>query len=112
MPGGRVEPGEDDETAVRREIHEETRLTVTVDRLVGVVERPAPAGLYVIHDYLCTPTGGTATAGSDAADVRWVDPAEFAAMHAAGELVDLLAETLWEWGAVPRPDAPPDTPPR
>jgi ADP-ribose pyrophosphatase YjhB (NUDIX family) len=106
VPGGKVEPGEDDETAVRRETFEETRLSVTVRRLVGVVERPAPTGVFVIRDYLCTPTGGTATAGSDAAAVRWVDPARFADMHAAGELVDLLAETLWDWGVVPRPDVP------
>jgi len=36
------------------------------------VERPAPAGVFVIHDYLCAVEHGTARAGSDAADVRWV----------------------------------------
>lgn len=103
VPGGRVEDGEDDETAVRREADEETGLTVTVDRLVGVVERPAPAGTYEIYDYLCTTSGGTARAGSDAADVRWVDPVEFADLHYAGQLVDRLAETLWDWGVITRP---------
>lgn len=103
VPGGRVEPGEDDETAVRREVAEETELTVTVGGLCGVVERAAPAGVYVIYDYLCTPVGGTAAAGSDAAAVRWVDAAGFAALHDAGELVDLLAETLWDWGVLARP---------
>src|ERR1700753_2220045 len=76
VPGGRVEQGEDDQAAVRREAEEETGLRVTVLRLAGVVERPAPTGTYVIYDYLCQPTGGTAVAGSDAADVRWVDAAE------------------------------------
>ena len=41
--------------------------------------------------------------GSDAADVRWVDPAEFAALERAGALVDRLAETLWGWGVLDRP---------
>jgi ADP-ribose pyrophosphatase YjhB (NUDIX family) len=104
VPGGRVEPGEDDETAVRREVAEETELTVTVDRLCGMVERPAPAGVFAIYDYLCTPVGGTATAGSDAAAVRWVDAAGFAALHDSGQLVDLLAETLWDWGVLTRPE--------
>ena len=103
VPGGRVEQGEDDQAAVRREVDEETELQVTVIRLCGVVERPAPTGTYVIYDYLCQPTGGTAVAGSDAADVRWVDAAGFAALHEAGELVDLLAETLWDWGVLTRP---------
>jgi 8-oxo-dGTP diphosphatase len=103
VPGGRVEPGEDDETAVRRETDEETGLTVTVDRLVGTVARPAPQGTYEIHDYLCTTTGGTPTAASDAADAQWVDPRTFAELHDAGQLVDLLAETLWDWGVIIRP---------
>jgi ADP-ribose pyrophosphatase YjhB (NUDIX family) len=103
VPGGRVEPGEADEAAVRREIAEETALSVTVVRLCGVVERPAPAGVFVIHDYLCALEHGTALAGSDAADVRWVDPAEFAALDRAGAMVDRLAETLWDWGVLDRP---------
>lgn len=103
VPGGRVEPDEDDETAVRREVAEETGLSVTVDRLVGVVERPAPNGTYVIHDYLCTTYDDGARAGSDAADVRWVSPNEFGALNDSGDLVDQLADTLWSWDVLPRP---------
>ncbi|HEY3608461.1 MAG TPA: NUDIX domain-containing protein [Pseudonocardiaceae bacterium] len=103
VPGGKVEPEEADEAAVRREIAEETALSVTVGRLCGVVERPAPAGVFVIHDYLCAVEHGTARAGSDAADVRWVGSAEFAALDRAGALVDRLAETLWDWGVLARP---------
>jgi ADP-ribose pyrophosphatase YjhB (NUDIX family) len=103
VPGGKVRPGEADEAAVRREIAEETALSVTVGRLCGVVERPAPSGVFVIHDFLCAVIGGTATAGSDAADVRWVDPVEFAALDRGGALVDRLAETLWGWGVLPKP---------
>lgn len=107
VPGGRVEPGEADDAAVQREVIEETGLTVIVGELVGVVERPAPKGIYVIHDYRCAPVGTTARAGSDALDVRWVDAAEFAALERDGALVDRLAETLWAWGVLPR-ITPPD----
>jgi len=39
VPGGRVEPGEDDAAALVREMLEETGLQVTPDALVGRVQR-------------------------------------------------------------------------
>ncbi len=93
---------ESDHVAVRRELAEETGLSVIVDRLCGMVERPAPGAIYVIYDYLCTASGTTARAASDAADVRWVDGPEFAALDAAGDVVDLLYETLRDWDVLPR----------
>src|SRR4051794_5235641 len=54
LPGGRIEPGEDDPAALVREMAEETGLVVAPGRLVGTVVR----GRYVIADYLCEPTGG------------------------------------------------------
>jgi 8-oxo-dGTP diphosphatase len=94
VPGGRVEPGEDDATALIREMHEETGLLVQPAELVGRVRR----GRFDIADYRCTVVGGTLRPGDDAADARWCDAAELAAMP----LVDLLWETLREWDALPR----------
>jgi hypothetical protein len=79
LPGGHVEPGETDQQAVAREVLEETAITVDVGRHVGSVTRSAPAG-------------------GDAADARWCDPVEFAALP----LVEGLREVLGDWDCLPR----------
>lgn len=98
LPGGRCEPGEDAAAAAVRETYEETGLVVTAGRLVGRVERPAPGGAtYVIDDLACTVTGGTLRAGDDADEVRWVGPAELAALPVTEGLLDALVS----WGVLP-----------
>ena len=104
IPGGRVEPGEDDATAIAREVAEETGLAVRVGALVGQVERDAPDGrVYVIRDYVCTLDGDAAgdaagpIAADDAADARWVDLADLHTLT----LAPLLLETLEQWRVLP-----------
>jgi 8-oxo-dGTP diphosphatase len=94
VPGGRVEPGEDDAAALVREMAEETGLVVEPGALVGRMRR----GRYHIADYRCVVVGGALRAGDDALDVRWCDAAAFAELP----LVALLAETLASWDALPR----------
>ncbi|GAA3565925.1 NUDIX domain-containing protein [Kribbella ginsengisoli] len=98
LPGGRVEPGEDDPTAVAREVAEETGLRVEVGEFVGEVERDAPNGkLYVIRDYQAESVGGTLAAGDDALDARFVNREEFENLPTS----TLLASTLAQWNALP-----------
>jgi 8-oxo-dGTP diphosphatase len=102
IPGGRIEPGESDASALVREVLEETGLTVVPGRLLGEVERPGPAGaVFGIRDYLAVVTGGELAAGDDAADARWAAPAELARMEARGALTSGLTEALASWGVLP-----------
>lgn len=100
LPGGRIGPGESDSDAVVREVAEETGLTVTPGRLAGAVERPGPGGaVYVIRDYLAEVSGGTLSAGDDAADARWFTEEELAWLPLSPGLLDALTE----WAVIAPP---------
>ena len=57
LPGGGVEDGETWESAAVREVNEETGLNVTIDRLIGVFERPSLGD--VKHVFAAHVIGGT-----------------------------------------------------
>jgi ADP-ribose pyrophosphatase YjhB (NUDIX family) len=99
VPGGRCEPGESPEQACVREVLEETGLRIRVVGHAGQVLRDAPGGqVYVIDDFVAEVVGGSLLAASDAADARWVDAGELAAL----DLVPGLLACLTEWRLLPR----------
>jgi 8-oxo-dGTP diphosphatase len=77
IPGGMLEVGENLREAVKRELAEETGVDVRVGQLIEVFDRifldadARPEYHYVILDYLCEVSSGTARAGSDASEVAW-----------------------------------------
>ncbi|MEA2486063.1 MAG: 8-oxo-dGTP diphosphatase, partial [Actinomycetota bacterium] len=96
IPGGHVEPGEYLADALVREVREETALEVQVDDLVGILELPGDDHL-IILDYHATVIGdGTAVAGDDVDEVRWVAFDEIAQL----DCTPLFQETMRGWGVV------------
>ncbi|MFI7480803.1 NUDIX hydrolase [Kocuria sp. M1R5S2] len=99
VPGGKIEAGETPESAAVRETFEETGARVRPDRELGVVRIPGGADVvYEVHDVAATYLGGGLRPGDDADAVRWVAPAELAAL----ETTDGLLEHLVRFGVVVR----------
>jgi 8-oxo-dGTP diphosphatase len=77
IPGGAVELGEKIVSAVRREVHEETKLFVEPVELISVFERIVRNHgrvryHYVVLDYACRLKKGRIAPESDVLDARWV----------------------------------------
>jgi 8-oxo-dGTP diphosphatase len=80
LPGGLVEPGEQLADAVKREILEETGLSITPVKIFEIFERimrDASGRVeyhYVLVDYVCKVVKGELRAGDDVSRAQWVRP--------------------------------------
>jgi 8-oxo-dGTP diphosphatase len=96
LPGGRVEPGEEEAAAVVRECREELGTEVVVDGRIGT-DLPIDVGVLRVHRARPVP-GAPEPRALEHAAVRWVDAAEVRAVDwvdadraVVGDLVRMLA---------------------
>jgi mutator protein MutT len=95
VPGGTVELGETLESALVREMEEETGLLVEPLEVLTVfdrIERDGERVVYhfVIVDYLCRWLSGEARAASDALEVAWASPAELPAYDLPAKALEVV----------------------
>lgn len=109
LPGGMVEIGETLETAVTREMQEETGLAVEVGPVIEVFDRITRDEQrrvryhYVLVDYLCWPSAGTLRAGSDVDAAIWADPDNLASYALTEKATSVIHRGLTLAREAPRP---------
>ncbi|WP_182353095.1 NUDIX domain-containing protein [Flaviflexus huanghaiensis] len=79
LPGGKVEDGEDPESACRREIREELGVTATLDRLVLGPDGDWPIGRHTMRVWLAT-IDSEPQCGPDHEELRWCSARETAGL--------------------------------
>ena len=95
-----METGERLETALRREVREETGLEVEIVCLLEIFERimhDADGTLeyhFVLMDYLCHSVGGTLCAADDASRVAWVTEAELPGLKITEGTPEVIAKAF------------------
>lgn len=97
LPGGKVEPGEQPEAALQREIREELATEIEVGELLTTVEHDYPQFHLTMHCYACTVTQGQLSllehedarwlAADELDSVKWL-PADIGVISLIKEIID------------------------
>ena len=90
LPGGNLEAGEDDESALVREVREETGIEISVGSLIGEYHRSGFLP-HTVRVYRCRPVGGLIAPSLETPRVRWWD-------------LEAVPDTLFPWCRQPLRD--------
>jgi 8-oxo-dGTP diphosphatase len=92
FPGGKVEPGELLDAAIKRELREETALVLHEAEMFQVMEVSGASGHFLLHVYLAHSYSGKPQAGDDAASFGWYSKDEMQALTMPQSVHDIVAK--------------------
>ena len=95
FPGGKIEPGESPEEALKREIREELDTEISIDRFLMTIDYDYPAFHLRMHCYLCR-LSGSGPKLLEAEDSRWLSPSDLLSVRwlpADAKLIESLSES-------------------
>ena len=94
FPGGKMEPGESPEEALKREIWEELETRIVVERFVQTVEYDYPIFHLTMHCYWCHVESGRLTLKEHEA-ARWLSPDQLDSVNWLPADLELVKNVLF-----------------
>jgi 8-oxo-dGTP diphosphatase len=91
FPGGKVQWGETTQQAALRELHEEAGITARLGELSGLYEVISHDIHFAIACYFASNPEGEISAGSDAAEARWVSVSKISELPLASNIAAIVA---------------------
>lgn len=98
FPGGKIEPGEDFQTCLKREIREELGAAIQVGEPFGVYEHAYTHFRVTLHAYRCRLEAGSQPQAVQVQDWRWVPRSELHA-YPMGKIDRQISDRLVQSGA-------------
>ena len=80
FPGGKIEPGESSENALKREIQEELGVDIVIEDLICTTEYDYPSFHLTMHCYLCRVEAGEIVL-REHKSARWLRPEELGSVE-------------------------------
>ena len=96
FPGGKLDPGESFDVGLLREVREETALTISLQRALGVTQSELP-DRHLVHLIMeATLRSGEVVLSEEHEDYAWVEPRELVTLDMAQQFVPFVRAYLGE----------------